>query len=98
MRSMGLGARASALALIAAVAALVMPGAAMAARPTATTGGAANVTFQSARVNGSVDANNEATNYYFQYGTTRAYGTETAMTPAGSGANAVRVSVDLGGL
>jgi hypothetical protein len=98
MRSKWLGARASALALIAAVAALVMPGAAMAAKPTATTGGAANVTFQSARVNGSVDANSEATNYYFQYGTSRAYGTETAMTPAGARANPVRVSVDLGGL
>jgi hypothetical protein len=98
MRSKGLGARASALVLGAVVAALTMPGAALAARPTATTGGAANVTFQSARVNGSVDANNEATNYYFQYGTTRAYGTETAMTPVGSSGAPVRVSTDLGGL
>ena len=98
MRSKGLGARTSALALGAVVAALVMPGAAMAARPAATTGGAANVTFQSARVNGTVDANGEATNYYFQYGTTRAYGTQTAATPAGSSGSPVRFSVDLGGL
>jgi hypothetical protein len=76
----------------------LLPGSALAAKPAATTGGAANVTFQSARVGGSVDPNKEATNYYFQYGTTIALGTETAMTPAGAGANAVRVSVDLGGL
>jgi hypothetical protein len=76
----------------------LLPGSALAAKPAATTGGAANVTFQSTRVGGSVDPNKEATNYYFQYGTTVALGTETAMTPAGAGANAVRVSVDLGGL
>jgi hypothetical protein len=76
----------------------LLPGSALAAKPAATTFGAANVTFQSARVGGSVDPNREATNYYFQYGTTVALGTETAMTPAGAGANAVRVSVDLGGL
>src|SRR5215217_7616051 len=76
----------------------LLPGVALAARPAATTGGAANVTFQSARVNGSADPNNEATNYYFQYGTTRAYGTQTAVTPVGAGPNPVRISTDLGGL
>jgi hypothetical protein len=76
----------------------LLPGSALAAKPAATTGRAANVTFQSARLGGAVDPNKEATNYYFQYGTTVALGTETAMTPAGAGANAVRVSVDLGGL
>lgn len=76
----------------------LLPGAAMAARPAATTGGAANVTFQSARLIGSVDPNNEPTSYYFQYGTTIALGSETPMTPAGGGPNPVRVSTDLGGL
>jgi hypothetical protein len=76
----------------------LLPGVALAARPAATTGGAANVTPQTARVNGTVDPNNEATNYYFQYGTSRAYGTQTAVTPVGGGANPVRISTDLGGL
>ena len=76
----------------------LLPAAALAAKPAATTGAAANVTFQSARVNGSVDPNREATNYYFQYGTTVALGSQTPQAPAGSGASPVRVSVDIGGL
>ena len=94
MRFKGLGA----LVLSATVIGLIVPGAALAAKPGATTGAAANVTFQSARVNGSADPNNEPTNYYFQYGTTIALGTETTPTPAGGGANPVRVSTDLAGL
>src|SRR4051812_7394244 len=76
----------------------LLPGVALAAKPAATTGGASNVTFQSARVNGSADPNGTATNYYFQYGTTRAYGTQTAATPVGAGQNPVHVSTDLSGL
>jgi hypothetical protein len=86
-----------ALALSAVVIGLV-PASALAAKPGATTGGAANITFSSVRLIGSVDANNEATTYYFQYGPTIAFGAQTAATPAGGGANAVRVSVDIGGL
>jgi hypothetical protein len=93
MRLKGLGA----LGLSAIVIGL-LPGSALAAKATATTGAAANVTFQSARVGGSVDPNKTATNYYFQYGTTPALGIETAPTPVGAGDKAVRVSVDLGGL
>ena len=93
MRFKGLGA----LGLSAIVIGL-LPAVALAAKPAATTGAAANVTFQSARVNGSVDPNKEATNYYFQYGTTVALGTETAPTPVGSGPNPVRISVDIGAL
>jgi hypothetical protein len=76
----------------------LLPGSALAAKATVTTGAAANVTFQSARVGGSVDPNKTATNYYFQYGSTVALGTNTAQIPAGAGNKAVRVSVDLGGL
>jgi hypothetical protein len=93
MRLKGLGA----LALSAVVIGLV-PATALAARPGASTGGAANITFSSARLNGSVDPNNEATTYYFQYGTTIAFGTETAPVAAGGGANPVRVSTDITGL
>ena len=94
MRNKGLGA----LVLSVVGIALALPSAALAAKPGATSGAAANVTFQSVRVNGSVDPNREATNYYFQYGTTAVYGTATPMAPAGAGANAVRVSMDIGGL
>ena len=93
MRLKGLGA----LGLSAIVIGL-LPGSALAAKAAVTTGAAANVTFQSARVGGSVDPNKTATSYYFQYGTTPALGTETAMTPVGAGDRGVRVSVDLGGL
>src|SRR5919199_3434328 len=93
MRWKGLGALG-----LSAIAMGLLPGAALAARPGATTGGAANVTFNSARVNGSVDPNGQPTSYYFQYGTTRAYGAQTATTPVGSGQNPVRVSTDLSGL
>ena len=93
MRFKGLGA----LGLSAIVIGL-LPGSALAAKATVTTGAAANVTFQSARVGGSVDPNKTATSYYFQFGTTTALGTETAATPVGAGDKAVRISVDLGGL
>ena len=62
------------------------------------TGGAANVTFSSARLGGTVNPQKTATNYYFQYGTTTALGIETAVTPVGAGNKGVRVSVDLAGL
>lgn len=83
---------------LSAIAIGLLPGSALAAKATATTGAAANVTFQSARVGGAVDPNKTATNYYFQYGTTVALGTNTAPAPVGAGDKAVRVSVDLGGL
>jgi hypothetical protein len=94
MRSKGLGA----LVLSAVVVGLLVPASALAARPAVTTGGAANVTFNSAQVNGRVDPNNEATTYYVQYGTTIAFGTETAPVAAGGGANPRSVAVALGGL
>jgi hypothetical protein len=84
--------------VLSAMAMGALPGVALAAKPAATTGAAANVTFQSARVNGSIDPNGQPTSYYFQYGTTRAYGTQTAATFVGTGQNPVRVSTDLGGL
>src|SRR3954469_18792399 len=76
----------------------LLPGVALAARPAAATGGASNVTFSTARVDGSADPNGTATSYYFQYGTTRAYGIQTAATPVGAGQNPVHVSTDLFGL
>ena len=75
-----------------------MPAAALAAKPAATTGTASKVTFQSARLKGSVDPNKQATTYYFQYGTTIALGTQTAPVAAGNGGKAVRAARRLTGL
>jgi hypothetical protein len=85
--------RAGALAL-----ALTMPAAAQAATaPVGTTGGAANVAQQTARLTGSVDPNGDATTVQFQYGTTSAYGAVTPEQPfTGDGKKAV--TVDISGL
>ena len=93
MRSKGLGALLSAVVI-----GLVMPAAALAAKPAATTGAVSKVTFSSAHLKGSVDPNKQATNYYFQYGTTIALGTQTAPVAAGNGDKAVRAAADLTGL
>jgi hypothetical protein len=84
--------------LFALLLALAMPAAASAAKPAARTGAAASVTQSTVTLNGRVDANAKATTYFFQIGTTRIYGVNTAETPAGSGANPVNVSVPVSGL
>lgn len=71
---------------------------ASAAAPAATTGGASNVTSGGARLAATVDPNGQATSYYFEYGTTRRYGSRTLDAAAGSGANARKVTADVGGL
>ena len=77
MRSKGLGA----LVLSAVMIGLAVPASALAAKPTVTTGGAGSITFSSARLNGTVDPNKQATAYFFQYGTTIALGAQTATRP-----------------
>jgi hypothetical protein len=74
--------RAGALALT-----LALPAAAQAATaPAVTTGAAANVAQQSARLTGSVDPNAATTTFVFQYGTTNAYGSVTPeQTVSGDG-------------
>jgi hypothetical protein len=93
MRSKGLAALVAGAAL-----GLVLPSAALAAKPAATTGGVSKVTFQSARFNGSVDPNKQATTYYFQYGTTIALGYQTQPIPAGAGDKRRHVVTDVGAL
>jgi len=66
--------------------------------PTVTTGLATNVTPISATLNGTVNPNGLLTNYYFQWGTTTAYGHTTTSQPAGSGTGNVAVSANLTGL
>jgi hypothetical protein len=64
--------------LLALAALCTLPGVAVAATPSATTGQASNITSTSATVNGTVNPNSEDTTYHFEYGPTTAYGTSTA--------------------
>jgi hypothetical protein len=86
---------ASALAL-----ALVAPAsaAAQSAKPAVTTRAAADVAIQTATLTGSVDPNGAATTYFFQIGTTSAYGVQTPTASAGAGNRPVAVTAPLTGL
>jgi hypothetical protein len=56
------------------------------------------VTTSGAVLNGTVNPNGFATGSYFEYGTTTAYGSQTATNNAGSGSSAVAVNAGLSGL
>ena len=73
---------------------------ATATAPVATTSPATALTDTSAILNGTVDANNGATDYQFQYGPTTGYGTSAPSVPQpiGQGSSALRVSQALSGL
>jgi hypothetical protein len=68
--------------------------------PTASTGAPKAVTAISAVLTGTVNPGGQATTYYFQYGTSTAYGATTPSPPAsaGSGTTNVRVSAVAGSL
>lgn len=78
--------------------ALALPSVALAAAPSATTGGASGVTRSAATLNGTVDPNGTATSWRFEYGTTTAYGLSSAGGDAGAGADPVAVSIGVSGL
>jgi hypothetical protein len=86
-----------ALTLTACVLATTAPSA-FAANPTATTLAASSVTYATATLNGIVNPRGGATNYVFQYGTTRGYGAQTPLSPAGAGTGNVKVSQTIAGL
>ena len=73
-------------------------GTAHAAPPVATTGVATSVTATTATLNGTVDPNKESTAYWFEFGTTTAYGNQTAAADAGPANAAKSVSADIAGL
>lgn len=56
--------------------------------PTASTSAASSITPTSAKLNGTVSANGLATTWWFEYGTTTAYGSKTPSRSAGSGTSA----------
>ncbi len=86
------------VALAAAAVSLTSTAAASAATaPTATTAPASAITATTATLNGIVNARKTPTTYYFQYGTTTAYGLKTPMASATGNAAKV-VSAGLTGL
>jgi phosphodiesterase/alkaline phosphatase D-like protein len=66
--------------------------------PEAVTLAATNVGGTSAQLYGSVNPKGTITTYYFEYGTTNSYGTQTSSMGAGSAAAVVSVSATLSGL
>jgi hypothetical protein len=60
--------------------------------PVVTTKAASNLTATSARLNGTVNPNGQATTYYFDYGTSTSYGSKTPAAQAGSGKANVSVN------
>jgi hypothetical protein len=82
--------------LIAAVAVVVPAAAAPGAPPAPTTAGAQSVTSTSAVLTGSVNPDNQATTYHFEYGPTITYGASTpdqGPTPASKGKIAVSAAI-----
>jgi hypothetical protein len=89
----------NALAAIAATGlVMIVPAVASAAAPLVTTGGAAQVTIASATLTGTVNPRGLSTSYYFQYGTTTAYGSRSPSTGAGKGGAGVAAAAQIGGL
>jgi hypothetical protein len=78
--------------------AMFAPGVASAAPPLVTTGGAAQVTITTATLTGTVNPRGLTTSYFFQYGTTTAYGTRTPSTSAGKGGAGVAAAAQVTGL
>lgn len=86
-----------AVALLALVA-VAVPGLALAQAPVAATDPATNVTANTATLNGTVTPNQDDTRYYFQYGTTAGYGSQTPTEGPLPGNAAKKVNADLTGL
>src|SRR5437763_5349016 len=74
------------------------PASAATSPPPATTGTASGVGPSTATLTGTVTPNGQATTYYFQYGTTTAYGIQTTPASAGSGTAPVAVARTIYGL
>ena len=74
--------------------ALLAPAAAVADAPGASTGTATDVTATTATLTGTVNPNKEDTTYYFEYGTTTAYGSRTPdQTATGNAGKAAEATI-----
>jgi hypothetical protein len=89
------------LAPLAAVALLAPAGtdaAVLAKAPSASTGGTEQRTYSSATLLATVDPHGGETTYYFQYGTTAAYGAQTPTTSVGNGTSSTTVAQGISSL
>jgi hypothetical protein len=68
------------------------------ALPDVTTGAASSISASSATLNGTVDPNGRATTFYFEYGTSTGYGTQTPAKSAGSATSAQPENAAISGL
>jgi hypothetical protein len=71
---------------------------AAASAPAVTTGSPNDIGQSSATLTGTVNPNGQSTTYYFQYGTSTSYGTQTSPAGVGSGSNPVGVHQAIFGL
>jgi hypothetical protein len=79
--------------------ALAVPSmAAAATKPGVSTLGASKLTITTATLTGKVNPHGAATTYFFQYGTTTAYGSRTPDAAAGAGTTAVGATAPISGL
>ncbi len=90
--------RVGSLAALLGLLAVAAAGAAVLAAPTAITGPVSAVGGTTATLNGTVNPGGNATGWWFEFGTSTAYGSKTSETPAGSGSANVAVSKGLTGL
>jgi len=72
--------------------AIAAPVAMAAGEPVVSTGNATAITSTSATLNGTVNPEGQTTTYYFEYGTTTSYGSQTPSAAAGSGTAGAKVS------
>jgi hypothetical protein len=86
------------LVAFATLALVLTPMAAAVSAPTASAVEVTELTTSSAALKGTTYPGNEQTSYYFQYGTTSAYGAQTSLTPAGAGQQTLHVAVTITGL
>ena len=66
--------------------------------PRCATGSATSLTANSAILNGTINPNGAITTYYFEYGTSSSYGSETTQANTGSGTNGIPVTTNVTGL
>jgi len=86
------------LAAIALTGSALAGSASAATPPAVATGGAQAVSYQSATLTGTVNPNGSNTSYYFQFGLTKGYTSQTGIASAGAGAKTVTVRVVIAGL
>lgn len=72
--------------------------AAAATKPTVATGSATTVTQTSAKLRGTVNPQGSLSTYYFQYGKTTSYGSQTGPASAGAGSKGLAVNATVVGL